>query len=59
MLLKDSWLGQGCISFHNNNYFLCIQKKVSMKCHNDFDCPKPVNLSMYFWQVPNSVNVCF
>ena len=47
MLLKDSRLGQGCISLHNN------------KCRNDFDCPQPVNLSMYFRQVTNSVNVCF
>ena len=59
MLLEDSRLGQGCISLHNNNYFLYIQEKVSSKHRNDFDCRKPANLSVYFRQVPNSVDVCF
>ena len=59
MLLEDSRLGLGCISLHNNNYFLYIQEKVSMECRNDFDYRKPANLSAYFRQVPNSVNVCF
>ena len=30
-----------------------------MECHNNFDCRKPADLSVYFRQVPNSVNVCF
>ena len=59
MLLEDSRLGPGCISLHNINYLLYIQEKVSMECRNDFDCRKPASLSMYFRQVPNSVNVCF
>ena len=59
MLLDDSRLGQGCISLHNNNYFLYIQEKVSMECRNDFDFRKPANLSVYFRQLPNIVNVCF
>ena len=58
MLREDSRLGQGCISLHNNIYFLYIQEKVSMECRNDFDCQRPKNLSVYFRQVHNSVNVC-
>ena len=30
-----------------------------MECRDDFDCRKPTDLSVYFRQVPNSVNVCF
>ena len=59
MYLEDSRLGQGCISLHNNNYFLYIQEKISMEFRNDFDCQKPGNLSVYFRQLPSTVNVCF
>ena len=59
MLPEDSRLAQGCIFLHDNDYFFYIQEKVSMECRNDFDCRKPANLSLYFRQVPNSVNVCF